>query len=560
MEKREIRSIEQNVSVNEESRHIEGTALVFNSLSQDLGGFREQISPNALDGVLERSDVLALLNHDRNQGILAISIHGKGDLKLEKTERGLSYSFDAPETPCGEKLLEELRSGNISASSFAFNVIKDSWEKTDDGYIRTIEQIGDLFDVSPVNSPAYLATDCALRSLEEFRSLEEREEPKPEEKEEEKPVEEEPKNEDNEEPEQVEEKEEPEQVEDEEKEDKEDKEERNINKTKHNIMNNFSLIKAINDVVNNRSFDESAEMVFKAGIEEMRKSGLSYAGQIQLPVEDRTFVQADAIQATVEDNGKETVATDKLHILEPLRANSVLAAAGATYLTGLVGNVSIPTYSGSTCGWKGEISPADKGNGEFDSVEFAPKRLTAYIDISKQFLNQDSVGAEEMLKNDIVNALKDKLEETILGNEEGSNTKPAGIFNGATATTITYANLVAMEQALEEGNVSGDFKFIVSPAIKSAMKTTTISGELSDLRMILEGGEANGYPVLSTSNAKGIAFGKWSEYVVAQWGAIDLTIDPYTQAANGCIRIVINAYFDAKPRRSSAIVAKTKQA
>jgi hypothetical protein len=38
---------------------------------------------------------------------------------------------------------------------------------------------------------------------------------------------------------------------------------------------------------------------------------------------------------------------------------------------------------------------------------------------------------------------------------------------------------------------------------------------------------------------------------------IDLVIDPYTQAANGAIRVVVNAYFDAKPRRTESFVAKT---
>lgn len=546
METREIRSLGDNLVTSEDSRSVEGMALVFDSLSQDLGGFREKISPSALDGVLERSDVLALLNHDRNQGILAVSIHGEGNLTLEKTETGLRYSFEAPNTPCGDRLVEELRNGNIKSSSFAFSVQKDSWEKTENGYIRTIEQFGELFDVSPVNNPAYTQTECALRSLEEYRSLNEKEET--EEVKEEIPV--------VEETQEVIEENEPEKVEETPVQEEENRQNKDTNKKK--IMSNFSLIKTINDVVNNRNINEEAEAILSMGMNEMRKAGLSYSGQIQLPVEEREFVQADAIQATVTDNGAETVATDKLNILEPLYANLVLSQAGATYLTGLVGNISIPTYSGSTCGWKGEINTADKGNGEFDSVELSPKRLTAYIDISKQFLNQDSVGAEEMLKNDIVRALAQKLESTILGNEAGDTTKPAGIFNGVTTTAISYDALVGMEQKLEEKNVAGEFKFIVNPAIKADLKKTTISGTKSDLRMIMENGEANGYPVLYSQNAKGIAFGNWSDYIIAQWGAIDLTVDPYTQAAKGCIRLVINAYFDAKPRRSESVVAYTK--
>ncbi len=113
-----------------------------------------------------------------------------------------------------------------------------------------------------------------------------------------------------------------------------------------------------------------------------------------MPIEER----GDKIQATTDLDGKETVATDKLNILEPLRNSLVMVKAGATYMNGLVGNVSIPVYSGSNVGWKGEVDAADNGKGIFTEVNLEPKRLTAFIDISKQFLIQDSVSAEEMLK------------------------------------------------------------------------------------------------------------------------------------------------------------------
>ena len=43
-------------------------------------------------------------------------------------------------------------------------------------------------------------------------------------------------------------------------------------------MENFSLLKAINDVANNRQLDERSQNVVNTGIEEMRKAGLSYSG------------------------------------------------------------------------------------------------------------------------------------------------------------------------------------------------------------------------------------------------------------------------------------------
>jgi HK97 family phage prohead protease/HK97 family phage major capsid protein len=551
-----------------ESRKVEGYASVFNSRSKDLGGFTEVIDPAAFNGVIERSDVLALLNHDQDRGVLARSRKGVGSLTLTVDERGLHYSFDAPNTALGNELVEGLKRGDISTSSFAFTVAGEKWTKEEDGsYLRTITQIDKLYDVSPVYNEAYEDTSVALRSLEAARAEEqeevEDEEPKDENNEVEEPVVEE--DEDNAESEESDKEEKSDDTdstpptddekEGEEESDEEDNEQRHIYNNQKNKMGKFSLIKTINDIVNNRSMSEEAQVVLTAGTEEMRKAGLSYSGQIQLPVSEMREAPV-AIVAGQETYGAEVVATEKLNILEPLRNRMVLAQAGATYLTGLVGNVSIPTYTGSNVGWKGELVDAEDGKGTFDSIEFSPKRLTAYIDVSKQFLAQDSVGAEEMLYRDIVNAIADKLEATILGNGKGDANTPEGIFNGAVAGAVSFDTMVEMEKALEEAKLFGEYKFIASPAAKAKMKTTTVSGSKSDLRMLMEGNEVNGYEVLTTGNAAGYAFGKWDELVIAQWGSLDIIIDPYTQAKKNAVRIVVNAFFDAKPRRSEAIVKK----
>ena len=544
MDNLEIRSFNIELRDEPESRHIEGYGSVFNERSLDLGGFVEMIAPGAFDGVIERSDVKCYLDHNPEKGILARSRNGKGSLSLVVDEKGLKYSFDAPKTNLGDEVVEGLKRGDYSQSSFAFTVDDEIWTKEEDGsYLRTITKIGGLYDVSIVANPAYEGTSVALRSLDAFKAQEEipaevkEEEPKVEETPvEETPVEETPVEENKPE---VQEETEP-------------KENRNnINNTKNIHMSNFSLIKAINDVVNNRNINEDALNVIEMGATEMRKSGLSYSGQIQLPVEER----GDAVAATVATDGKEIVATDKLNILSPLMGKSILAEAGATFLTGLVGNISIPNYTGSTCGWKGELEAADNGKGAFGSVELSPKRLTAYIDISKQFLTQDSVGAEEMLRADIVNSLVAKLEQTIFGDAAGDSTKPAGIFNGAEVAAPSYQGVCEAEAAVTD--YSGEKRFVMSPTAKSAFKQATISGTKSDLRLLLEDGEVDGYPVSDSSNvvSGGYAFGDFGELVVAQWGGIDIVVDPYTLATKNAIRLVINAYFDAKVRRNGAIKA-----
>lgn len=527
------------------SREVSGYAIVFNSDSNDLGGFIERIQPEALEGVIEKSDVLCLLNHNEDKGVLARSKYGEGSLRLEVDEIGLKYTFEAPNTALGDELLEGLRRGDINTSSFAFTVGSDNWSKREDGtYLRTINSISELFDVSPVYRAAYDATSVKVdaRGLDAIRKQEEAEEEKPTDEDEVKPTDKQ-----DEEPTENPKDDEEQKANDEStKEDEEDNNTLNDNKLNKRTMEKFSLLKAINSIANNKQLDERSAEVVNAGVAEMRKSGLTYSGQIQLPIEERADVQA-----TVATAGLEAVATDKLNILEPLRANLVMAQAGATLMTGLVGNVAIPMYDGTTVGWEGEIDPAKDGAGKFSEIELSPKRLTAVVEVSKQFLIQDSVNAEEMLRNDIVKAISNELEATILGDEAGTNKKPAGIFNGATAATLDYEGTVDMEEALEEANVYGEYTYIVSPKAKAALR----KAKKGDNGFVMEAGEVNGIKVLCTSAAKGVVLGNFSEYVIAQWGAIDLTVDPYTKAADGKVRLVINAFFDAKPRRSEAFVA-----
>lgn len=543
MDNIEVRSFNIELRDEQESRHIEGYGSVFNQRSVDLGGFQEVIAPGAFDGVIERSDVKCYLDHNPEKGILARSRNGKGSLSLELDERGLKYAFDAPHTNLGDEVVEGLKRGDYSQSSFAFTVESESWTKEEDGtYLRTINKIGGLYDVSIVANPAYEGTSVALRSLDAFKEeeLAVAKEIAEQVEEERKEVEEEVKEETKEDIK-------PEVQEAEPKENR-----NNITNTKNIHMSNFSLIRAINDVVNNRNINEDALSVIELGAQEMRKSGLSYSGQIQLPVEERADTDG-AIAATVDTQGKEIVETEKLNILGPLRGKSILSEVGATFLTGLVGNISIPTYSGSTCGWKGELAEADNGKGDFDTVELSPKRLTAYIDISKQFLVQDSVGAEELLRSDIVNALISKLEETIFGDEQGSTTKPEGIFYNAEEAEPSWSAICDAEADLTD--YLGDKRFVLSPSAKSVFKQTTVSGEKSDLRLLLDGNEVDGYPVSTSSNVVtgGWAFGDFKELVVAQWGSIDIVVDPYTLATKNAIRLVINAFFDAKVRREGAI-------
>ena len=143
-------SVETRVKKKGKRNVIEGHAAVYGELSEDLGGFREMIKPGAFDDVLG-NDVRAFFNHDPN---FLLARTSSGTLKLSTDKKGLKYSFDVPDTTAGRDLLVSMKRGDITQSSFAFRVEKDSWDEKDGTDIRTIEKVARLFDVSPVSIPA----------------------------------------------------------------------------------------------------------------------------------------------------------------------------------------------------------------------------------------------------------------------------------------------------------------------------------------------------------------------------------------------------------------------
>ena len=566
--KKETRNF--NVSLDSDSRILSGYAAVFNSESKDLGGFTEMISPTAFEGVIERSDVFAVLDHDRNK-VLARSKMGKGSLELNIDEKGLQFRFESPNTTLGNDVLSMVKRGDLTDASFCFTVEDESWQKREDGsYLRTINKIGDLFDVAICYNGAYPEsyTEVALRSLDKFK--EELRAAECVEEEDSDDVDE-TTEETNEKTTEVDVDETPDKTENEqekdinkdgsEEEEPEDKE-KEKDKQKNRHMENFSIVKSIRSVVDNRPMDEVNQNVLNAGRKEMRDAGISFGGQIQLPLEYREepipspSPSVTVNQAGVDTYGKELIQTDKFSLMEPLTNKLVFTELGATYLN-VTNNVSVPKMSALNAGWVGEIEDAANTTATFETVDYTPKRISAYIDISKTLLYQDGTGVENMIRNQIVEALAQVLESTVLGTEAETNKKPAGIFNAAASKDLTFAGLVSMEKALEEANVNGEFKYLVNPAIKATLRQTAVGGSKSDFRMLLDSdNEINGIPVVCTNNAKGIAIADWSNLWITTFGGVDIVVDTVSQAVKNCIRIVVSMNVDAKFVRDEAVVAK----
>jgi HK97 family phage prohead protease len=152
----ERRTTTQRADVNGQT--IAGYAAVFNSPSEDLGGFIEYIAPGAFDSVMN-DDVRGFYNHDYNYLLGRAS---SGTLRLSTDERGLRYEIDLPNTTYANDLIELMRRGDVNQSSFAFMIESDSWSVKGKQNIRTITKISRLIDVAPVVIPAYPAATSQL--------------------------------------------------------------------------------------------------------------------------------------------------------------------------------------------------------------------------------------------------------------------------------------------------------------------------------------------------------------------------------------------------------------
>lgn len=330
---------------------------------------------------------------------------------------------------------------------------------------------------------------------------------------------------------------------------------RNINKNNQQTMEKkkFSLVSAIRSIVEGTQMDEANAATIAAGKAQMRAAGLNSTGAITIPTAES--------RATVSVTGSTgaTVPVDVAPIFDELRAESVLARAGASFYDGLVGDLKVPMMTAAQVAWAVENGTASDAAANVQSVLLQPKRLTAYLDISKQMLVQDAgSNVEAALTSNLIRAINEKFEATILGAAAGSATQPAGLFNGRTAVSTTTWGAVADLEATVERAKGRVRAVIASPEAKAKFRAMTYN---KTTQLVYQDGYLEDVPCLSTANvaANNYLVGDFGYLAVGTWGGIDITVDPFTQAGNGAIRLVVNVYMDAAvPTAAAGVIVAGK--
>lgn len=560
-------------------RRISGKAISFDTQSNDIG-FIEILHRGCISQeLIDSSNIVFLYNHDYNQ-VIARTNKGKGTLNIDLRDDGVYFDLEVPNTTMGNDLLENIRLGNITQCSFGFNYANEEGaykdEKIGDVWYRNVYKIGKLYDLSAVTYPAYDDTYVNARMQErskmedklketeeiqkEVRAEEKKEEDKmsderaceknPDERASEKNSDEkEINNEDNTKSE--------EEMSDEEKSEEEMSDEKDSNtddKMSDKDDKDSDSQKDPEDDSKTDSKDEkrnenkkSYKMKKNIILSEIRSALNSADHKVTLPAETRTITQ------TVSGDGvhDEIVEEEFKGLLEPLYADSVISNLGITIYNGLpAGDFKVSALGKGSAAWADETGTAAESKNTFSHVTLQPKRISAQLSYSKQFLAQDTIGAEAAIRRDIYNALVAQIQHTMLSADASGSNKPAGIFNGVTAKNISsYAELCDVEATVDDSNVKGERKYLMSNKAKAILRCMPKSSLTTEL--VLDGNDIDGTPVIANSDVPTTqyAYGDFSNIVMGTWGNVDLIIDPYTLAAENSIRIVVNAFVDWKKVR-----------
>lgn len=331
----------------------------------------------------------------------------------------------------------------------------------------------------------------------------------------------------------------------------------------------FSFAKAIMEAGEGKLTGVEREM-HREGVKHAAAAGQRPEGNLSIPW--AVLKHQRDLTAGTDNQGGYSISTD-LHpasFVELLQNKCLCLSMGATHLDNLVGNVAIPTQAtGATATWEGENDANAESSPTFGQLALSPNRVGTYTEVSKQLLVQSSLGVDNIIRNLLVDSIALAVDYAAL-HGSGSGNQPLGIagtsgigsvVGGADGLAPTWAHIVELETDVASANGDiGTMGYITNPLVRGELKNTmrTVTyGDIPIWDVALPKLPLNGHPVgvtnqVSSTLTKGsssgvcsaIFFGCWADLVVAQWGGLDLVIDPFSLATTNQTRITANGFFD----------------
>lgn len=313
-----------------------------------------------------------------------------------------------------------------------------------------------------------------------------------------------------------------------------------------------SILRSIRNLALGKPLHEDDAEMHALAQEEMRASGLELpeGNAISIPT---GVLRAQTVTGDSGAKGGALVAsTPKL--VRPLQPVLSIESLGVNVMSGLVGDVPLPTSGAFTFAYGAETATTAGTDTTFAGPTLKPKRCSGVVDISKKLLAQTSFSVEDYIIEQINIAYGNAVVSAALN---GSGEAPIGLYTlittnvNTTATALTHAiavNLESMVDAADGTNVKR--AYLSDTKVKASAKTTKI--DAGSGIFLSDGNSLNGYPFLSTTlmptldtgASHPIIFGDWNQLTVGYWDSISIIVDPYTQAASGKVRLIIEGFSD----------------
>lgn len=316
----------------------------------------------------------------------------------------------------------------------------------------------------------------------------------------------------------------------------------------------FSMLRVLNNLskgIRADQMDGAEGEMHQEAVAEARSRGVEISGY-GMP----SFMMRAQDAATAATAGNLIATNLDTTLIPALRPKTVLAQLGAMTMNGLIGNLDLPAGDGiASATWEGETDDNANTDPSTRLVQLRPNRLAAKTTLSKQLLIQSSFSAEQWVRSELENAVARAVDSAGI---QGNSGNIDGILGTSGVSDITFGGAVTRAKlinlitkvAVENADVQ-KMGFLMNPIIKGELQNLeTDSG--SGLFVMDRANELFGYQVgVSTlvptniaSTKTAVIFGNFADLIIANWGGIDITVDPYTLADKAQVKVVINSFWD----------------
>ncbi len=337
-------------------------------------------------------------------------------------------------------------------------------------------------------------------------------------------------------------------------------------RARRELMRNASISGAIARHISGKPLEGAEKEMADEGSAELRAFNKSAEG---VAVPSFFFAEQRALSVGSDPSAGTTVNVEESGLIEFLYPQTVLNQLGVTNMTGMSSNFDLIRQNGGAAAeWEGEVDENAETDPTYERIPMRPKRLGAFTTFSKQLLVQSSLAVENEVRRNLSSAIGIALETAALSGS-GTGDVPLGLLNQTGINTVdidtnggalTRAHLLQLEQVLSESNYSGNFRFLMTAALRrylKELKTDAGSGRFvwNDNDNVL-GYDATISNLMPRDLAKGtgtdlhaLILGDFSQLYVAQWGGLDIVVDQYTKAKNAQVNVIANSWWDIACRQ-----------